>query len=180
MTAIDPALYLLTALALAAIFGASAAMKFADVAMFESSLTNYRLVPRALEPLVAYLIPLAEGACAAGLLFVPTRASAALALIILLASFTAAIAINLLRGRTNIDCGCFGPMLRQPLSAWLLMRNLALMALAAGLMLPAGARSLVPLDYATVAFGAATLIALYAAANVALSNAPMTRMLERT
>ncbi len=178
MTAIDPALRDLIALTLAAIFGASAAMKVADVAMFESSLANYRLLPRAIEPIAACLVPLAEAACATSILFAASRTIAAAGLIALLAAFSGAIAINLARGRSNIDCGCFGPMLRQPLSAWLLVRNLILVALAAALMLPAGARVLAPLDYATMAFGAATLTALYAAANYALSNAPITQMLE--
>jgi hypothetical protein len=178
MMAVDPAQRDLIAVALAVIFGASAAMKFADLAMFESALANYRLLPRAFEPLAAYLVPVGEGGCAAGLLFAATRSVGAAVLIVLLAAFAGAIAINLSRGRTNIDCGCFGPMLRQPLSAWLVVRNLVLMALAAALLLPAGARALVPLDYVTIGFGAATLIALYAAANYALSNAPVTRMLE--
>jgi uncharacterized membrane protein YphA (DoxX/SURF4 family) len=177
MTAIDPALRALIALSLAAIFGVSAAAKFADLDIFESSLANYRLAPRALERPLAYLVPIGEGACAIALVFAATRPAAAVGLVILLAAFTAAIAINLARGRINIDCGCFGPMLRQPLSAWLMLRNLVLAAFAAALLLPAGGRALVQLDYATIAFGAATLLVLYAAANYALSNAPVTRML---
>ena len=180
MTAIDPALRDLIAFSLAAILGASAAMKFSDVAMFESSLANYRLLPRALERPFAYLVPMGEGACAAGILFAATRSAAAAGLLLLLAIFTGAIAINLVRGRANIDCGCFGPMLHQPLSGWLIARNVALMALATALLIPAGIRSLTMLDIVTIILGAATVVALYAAANVALGNAPVTRMLEST
>jgi hypothetical protein len=180
MTAIDPVLRDLIAFSLAAIFGASAAMKFTDLAMFESSLANYRLLPRALERPFACLAPIGEGGCAIGILFAATRAAAAAGLLILLAIFTGAIAINLVRGRTNIDCGCFGPMLRQPLSAWLILRNFALVALAAALLIPAGVRALTVLDFITIAFGAATAVALYTAANVALGNAPVTRMLAST
>ena len=68
-------------------------------------------------------------------------------------------------------------MLRQKLSAWLVARNLVLIVLAGALLAPAGARALAPLDYATVTFGAATLLLLYAAANVALANAAATRLL---
>jgi len=35
----------------------------------------------------------------------------------LLALYTLAVVVNLARGRREIDCGCFGPAARQPLSA---------------------------------------------------------------
>jgi hypothetical protein len=96
----------------------------------------------------------------------------------LLVLFTGAIGINLMRGRTDIDCGCFGPALRQQLSGWLLLRNLFLMILATTLLLPENGRQIEPLDLATIVLGAATMVILYASANVAIGNAPRTRALE--
>src|SRR6202011_4990388 len=98
---------------------------------------------------------------------VPTRAIAAASLLALLTIFSGAIAINLARGRTNIDCGCFGPALRQELSGWLLLRNIFLAIVAAAVMLPENGRAIEALDVATMVLGATTLVILYASANIA-------------
>jgi hypothetical protein len=178
MPALDPAVGLLLAIALAVIFAWSAATKLSDVEMFEGAVANYRLVPRGMEKPLAWAVPLCECACAAGALFPLTRALAAVGVMLLLCVFTGAIAINLIRGRTNIDCGCFGPVLRQDLSAWLLVRNAALIALAALVATPPGTRPIEWVDSVTIGMGAATLVLLYASANYALGNAPRTRALE--
>jgi hypothetical protein len=178
MHGLDPALADLLALALGAIFAASGAMKLGDLELFESAVANYRLLPRLVEKPFAWTLPVVECAFAAGMLFVATRTAAASMLILLLAAFTGAIAINLARGRRDIDCGCFGPALRQELSGWLLLRNLVLMALAAIVAMPVSARPILWIDAVTIGMGAMTLIILYASANVALGNAPRTRALE--
>ena len=178
MTAIDPAIRGLCAFSLALIFGASGAMKLRDLEMFEGSLANYQLAPAWLEKPLAYLLPIIECAAAAGLLMTSTRALAGATLLALLTIFTGAIAINLARGRTNIDCGCFGPALRQELSGWLPLRNLFLMILAAVVILPERGRATESLDVVTIVLGAITLVVLYASANFAIGNAPKTRALE--
>jgi uncharacterized membrane protein len=178
MMALDPAIRDLCAFALALIFGASGAMKMRDLEMFQSSLANYRLAPSWMEKPLAYIFPILECAGAMGLLIASTRTTAASMLLALLATFTGAIAINLARGRRNIDCGCFGPMLRQELSGWLLLRNLFLMLVAAAVMLPGNSRALESLDIATILLGATTLVILYASANVAIANLPKLRALE--
>jgi hypothetical protein len=178
MTGIDPAVRGLCAFSLALIFGASGAMKLRDLEMFEASLANYQLAPMWMEKPLAYLLPIIECAGAAGLLIASTRAGAAWMLLALLTIFSGAITINLARGRTNIDCGCFGPALRQELSRWLLLRNLFLMALAAVVLLPESGRAIESLDVVTIVLGATTLVILYASANFAIGNAPKTRALE--
>jgi hypothetical protein len=101
-----------------------------------------------------------------------TRGAAALVLLCLIVVFTGAIALNLARGRRDLDCGCFGPLLRQPLSGWLIARNglLALLVLAA--FTPVGGRPLASLDYLTIVAAAAALVILYGAANYLLATAP--------
>ena len=178
MPAIDPVVTWLAAVALAGIFGWSAALKLTDIEMFAGALANYRLVPRALETPFAWVVPLCESAAAAGLLLPRTRPIAAVGLVLLLCLFSGAIAINLIRGRTNIDCGCFGPALRQDLSGWLLVRNAGLMVLAAILVAPMAARPIEWIDFVTIGLGAATLVTLYAGANQANGNAPRTGELE--
>src|SRR5260221_10608248 len=139
MPQIDPVLGWMAAAAAAAIFAASGALKFYDLETFRGAVTNYRLIPEWLATPFAWVAPVLESAAALGLLLSPIRAPAALMLIALLGVFTGAIAINLMRGRTDIDCGCFGPALRQRLSWWLLLRNGALFALLAIALMPAGA-----------------------------------------
>jgi hypothetical protein len=177
MTQIDPVLGWMAAGAAAAIFAGSGALKFYDLETFRGALANYRLLPQILEAPFAWIAPVVETAAALGLLLAPIRSSAALVLIILLGVFTGAIAINLARGRTDIDCGCFGPALRQRLSWWLLLRNAGLFALLMLAAMPAGGRAMDLLDYTTMVMAAATVVVLYAAANYLIANAPGLRAL---
>ncbi len=100
---------------------------------FEGVVYNYRLLPGFAVAPVSYLLPLTELASGLGLAFAVTRPYAAIGAVLLLAVFNIAIAINLLRGRREIDCGCFSAVLKQRLSGSLIVRNLALMILAAWL-----------------------------------------------
>jgi hypothetical protein len=86
--------------------------------------------------------------------------------------FTAAIALNLARGRRDLDCGCFGPLLRQPLSGWLVVRNGLLALLVLATFTPVDARPLALLDYLTIGAAVAALVTLYGAANYLLATAP--------
>ncbi len=175
---VDPAASWTISIALALVFGVSAAIKFADFDEFRAAVANYRIVPESFAMLVAAIVPVAETAGAVGILIPRTHHAAAVILLLLLAVFTAAIVVNLMRGRLHVDCGCFGPALRQPLSWWLPARNTVLMALAAIAMLPHGARTMTPLDVATILLGAATVVVLYLAANYLLANLPRLHALE--
>jgi Methylamine utilisation protein MauE len=177
MPQIDPVFGWMAAVAAAAIFAASGALKFYDLEAFRGAVANYRLLAQWLATPFAWTAPVLECAAALGLLLSPIRVSAALVLIALLGVFTGAIVINLARGRTDIDCGCFGPALRQRLSWWLLLRNGALFALLALAAMPAGGRPMEFLDLATVAMAAATVVVLYTAANYLIANAPGLRAL---
>lgn len=175
---IDPAAAVLVSIFLALVFGASGMMKLRDLEMFHGSVANYALLPTALEKPFAYTLPIAELASACALLPAGTREYGALAILLLLVTFTSAVAINIARGRTGIDCGCFGPALRQELSGWLIARNAILAGCAALLMIEAGARQLTWLDAVTIASGAGALAIMYASLNVAIGNAPKLRALK--
>jgi uncharacterized membrane protein len=172
MPAIDPAISWTLSVALALVFGASALIKFADFSEFRGALENYRIVPEETSLPAAAIVPISELAGAIGLLVPRFHAAAAMLLIFLVAIFTAAIALNLTRGRLYIDCGCFGPMLRQPLSNWLLVRNGVLIWIGAVALMPNDARAMNSLDFATIALGATTAVLLYGAANYLLANVP--------
>jgi len=179
MPTIDPAISWTISLALALVFGASATIKFADFSEFRGALENYRIVPEKTSMLVAAIVPVIELVAAIGLLVPRFHLTAVAMLIFLLAIFTNAIAINMIRGRLYIDCGCFGPMLRQPLSNWLLARNGVLMLLAGFVALPHDQRAVTALDVVTITLGASTLVLLYGAANFLLANAPASNKMKR-
>jgi hypothetical protein len=104
---------------------------------FQGVVANYRLLPDLLVVPFALALPPIEAAVGAllptGLLSPWTEAAAAA----LLALFALAMAVNLRRGRTDIDCGCFQSALKQTLSWTLVARNAALVLLLGLAALPA-------------------------------------------
>lgn len=82
--------------------------KFGSYAEFVGNVRDYRLIPEALVPGAAGALVGLELLTAIGLVIPQTRITAALVAAGLLALYGVAIAINLQRGRTTIDCGCGG------------------------------------------------------------------------
>jgi hypothetical protein len=169
---LDPAIGWTVVLVLAGVFGAAAIAKLRALDAFLGVVHNYRLVPEFLERPIAYALPVAELAIAVGVLLPAGRAPAALSAAILLALFAGAMAINLMRGRRDIDCGCFATVLRQRLSWPLVVRNLVLAALALLVMPGLGDRGLGWLDVVTVGCAATALVLVHAAANRLLGSGP--------
>lgn len=109
--------------AIGLVFLVAAIGKFRHWAVFEGVVANYRLLPEALVPMVAKLLPPVEVLLALALLsgsFSPWPEAVAATLLLL---FALAMGVNLRRGRSQIDCGCFQSALKQSLSWWLVARN---------------------------------------------------------
>ena len=166
----NDALALASAWTLAGILLFAAAHKARNYLAFRGVLSGYGLLPEALVGIAATVIVTAE--IAAGLLLLappdllPGVPAAGLATL-LLCVYTSAIAVNLMRGRTAIDCGCGGEP--TPLSGWLLARNGLLLGLAftAGTgATPGWAPGLLLLAAAPTAF----LWSAYAIGNQLLAN----------
>lgn len=171
---LDPTLALTAALVLAAVFGAAGPPKLAARDAFAGVLANYRLLPERLVPPVALVLPCLEIAVAVGLLLPATRPLAALGACLLLLLFAAAMAVNLLRGRSDIDCGCAIGRLRERIGWPLVARNL-LLAVAALLLVvgtPAS-RALGWLDGVTLMATVAAALLLHAAAGRLFGLAPV-------
>jgi peroxiredoxin len=115
--------------ALALVLAAAGVGKLRDQAGTREAVVGFGVTP-ALAPALAILVPVAELAIAVLLIPVATAARAALAALVLLAVFTAAMLLNLSRGRTP-PCNCFGVASRRPIGTRTLVRNAVLMALAA-------------------------------------------------
>ena len=148
-------------LLIALVFAGSALAKLTAWDELPGVVRNFRVLPRALVPPVALLLPLLEAAIAPGILFKETRPVAALAAAVLFAVFGAALAMNYFRGRRHIDCGCFRSELKQPISIAVIVRN-GLLTVCALLLLPAGgAAALPPLAWAIAVAAAVTLFLCY-------------------
>ena len=169
---LDPLVIKLVSLAFALLLAAAAWHKLADQGRFRGILGTYQVLPELAVAPVAALIPTLEAALAAAWALAWNLPATALATAALLAVYSQAIALNLRRGRTFIDCGCgFGAVGGQQLSGRLLWRNGALIALALCAALPAAGRELLWIDYLGLACACLALILLYGAGSQLLLNA---------
>jgi Methylamine utilisation protein MauE len=159
-------------LTVAVIFALAAFHAMREWTAFGGIIEQYRVAPRWVAIVVARILPPLELTTAAALVLPPaSHAGAALGLC-LMAMFTAAIALNLVRGRVSIDCGCGGAG-GQKLSMGLVLRNLMVMA---GLALAWTTPAAGVVDAATmvgVVGASLALIALYFAANQLMTNFQM-------
>jgi hypothetical protein len=171
----DPTAVIFAQISLAAIFGLAAWGKLRHLEEFVGVVRNYRLLPEAAVRPVAYTMPFLEAAIAVAILIGLTRPYAAIGGFGLLAIFTLAMGVNILRGRRYIDCGCFRTALKQRLSWWLVARNGALMAMAALVVaVPDMTRPIVPLDAYAGAMAAIVVVLFYVASGHVLSEPPKT------
>lgn len=153
---------LVTRLALGILFATAAIAKLRNRRDFYAAALAYRLLPPRLAIKLAVILPWVEAGIAIGLmagLGIAWHAAAGLLLV-----YALAMAVNIARGRHDLDCGCGGPP--QPLSIWLVVRNFVLAgaALAASL-LPTAGRSLQPIDVLIVAGTVGVLTWLYITAH---------------
>jgi hypothetical protein len=162
---------------LALVFLVACVHKLVAPRAFVDALRGYALVPDSLAPWLAIPIVVAELCAGVGLLVPKLWHEATAAALALLVLYAAAMSVNLLRGRRDIDCGCAGGAARQTLSGWLVVRNLLLAAALGATLAPASERPLGPFDFFTIAAGAAALYALYAASNLLIAYAPRTKAL---
>jgi len=113
-------------------------------------IANYRLLPESLVAPAARALPIVELTIGLALLAGAPRL-AILPAAVLLLGFAAAMAINLRRGRSYIDCGCGRSQLRQTLSWPLVWRNVVLAVIISPRLFPAPVAS--NLDVATAIAG---------------------------
>ncbi|MCG8503691.1 MAG: hypothetical protein MI755_03710 [Sphingomonadales bacterium] len=165
---LDPALTMGLSLGLAALFAAGAIHKLRTPRAFFAIVRNYRLAPAA--PAAGSAVIAAETTIAVGLVIPAWRQDAALGAAALLGIYGIAIAINIMRGRTAIDCGCgFGGQ-GDRLTWWLPLRNAVLALSALALTLPAASRALGWLDALTIGLFVAGAAVLYATFEALRSN----------
>ena len=175
---IDPAIVWLTSIAVAAVLAHGGQHKLRARPVFAATLRDYQLLPDALVTPVSMLIPVLELLAAAALLLPQFRLQGAALAGSLLLLYTLAMGINIARGRRYIDCGCAGPAQRQPISTWLIVRNVLLMALLIPNAVGVSLRTVVWVDYVTIGLGAAALVILYGVGNGLAANQPRSMVIK--
>jgi hypothetical protein len=164
---IDPAINLLITLAFVALFGSAALMKLRAPPIFTATLADYRLIPRGLLHVTGWLVIALEVAVAAGLVWQEARGLCAVIGAGVLLLYAAAIGINLIRGRHEIDCGC--SLQRRPIGRWMVVRNVLFAAALLVLALPVTPRALAASDVATIGAALLVLALLYGSLDLLLS-----------
>jgi hypothetical protein len=167
---IDPSISFLIALSFSALFATAGLQKLRAPAIFIATLAEYRLAPHALLWVAGAGVILLELAVALGLIWSTTRPTFAFVGAGLLVVYSGAIALNLIRGRRDIDCGCGTE--RRPIGRWMVWRNglLAITVLTASL--PVTGRTMGWIDIVTVSAGVLVAILLYAALDTLLGKVP--------
>jgi len=156
---VDPAVAYLIIVSAALLFFVAAIHKLRDLWRFREVFAAYRLVPAGRH--LAPIVPALELAVAVGLLFDNLRILALWTGVALLLAYATAIALNLFRGRRDLDCGCAGPNERRPISAWMVWRNVGMAIALAAALLPWSDRALALTDGITVGFGTACCALVY-------------------
>jgi len=170
---IDPLLPTAIAFGFAVLFVAAAWHKLSARGRFEAILRDYRLLPEFLVRPVALLMPVVELTLALGWMSGLSSRVTALASAALLATYAFAMAINLMRGRVYIDCGCgFGTSAGEEpaLSSSMVARNIILIGLALLPLVPATGRDLGITDFVVVLASVLTAILLYAGSGQLIKN----------
>ncbi|HEC73431.1 MAG TPA: methylamine utilization protein MauE [Methylophaga aminisulfidivorans] len=164
----DPALTVLATLFVGLVLAVAAISKLRSPDEFQGVVDNYRLLPGFLVAPVARLLPWVELACAIALMVPPAREIAAWVAVGLFVMFALALAINVGRGRTHIDCGCVRrPTSKSRIGMFHVLRALFLAGVSTFIALSSLEVASVPLASWLIAIAAAAMLAmLYVAADV--------------
>jgi hypothetical protein len=145
--------------ALALVLFAAAWHKLSEPDVFAGALQAYQLLPAGAVTAVARLLPWVEIAIGAALLAPASRDPALWAFAALILVYAVAMAVNLWRGRRQIDCGCGGEV--HPLSWALVLRNAVLAGAALLVAGPTAQREFEWLDGVSLVVGVLAFYALY-------------------
>jgi hypothetical protein len=173
---IDPACALLIVSCAMPLFGAAAAHKLRAIGEFAQTLAQYQLLPAVFIGVAGPAFGLMELAICLGLPWPALRPVGAVAGVALLLMYSAAITINLARGRRDLDCGCGGFGRRTPIGSWMVVRNLSLACMLCLLRFPEASRTLESADAVTIAGGAMAASFLYLSCDVLFGQVTTRRL----
>lgn len=164
----DPAVTVLATLFVGLVLAVAAISKLRQPDEFQGVVENYRLLPSFLVAPVARLLPLIELVTAVALMVPPVREMAAWVATGLFVMFSLALAINVGRGRTHIDCGCVRrPTSRSRIGMFHVLRALFLAGVSTFIALSSLEVASISLSSWLIGVASAALLAmLYVAADV--------------
>jgi hypothetical protein len=170
---LDPLILKSISIGFGLLFLLAAVHKFATAQQFRVILEEYRVMPRVFAGPVARIVPLLEVTLSVGWFSAYRPELIAVSSAALLAVYTSAIGLNLLRGRIHIGCGCGVAGASdgdQQLSSGLILRNTILIALTLVAVIPTSARPFGVIDYVTLGSTLLASALLYVGANQLLAN----------
>ena len=166
----DPVYNHVISLLLSWVFISAAWHKLRQPDRFKVVLDNYQLLPFPAHTFYAWIVGLMEAAIGIGLLLGNVRTTAVVAGMVVLTVYALAIGFNLLRGRSDIDCGCSGPGSQQPISWHLVVRNIFMVTLAGATLVAMPLRALVWIDWLTTICASLLAIVIYQGCGILLEN----------
>jgi hypothetical protein len=172
---IDPLIVKVISIGFGLLLLNAARHKLSDRKSFMATLGDYQLMPATVLKPAVWLIIGSECVlgCAWFAASAESAAVAACATSLLLTGYTLAIAINLLRGRVYVSCGCGlsnSAADGQSLSWGLVLRNILLVLIALLAALPGSTRALGVFDIATLIATLPAMVLLYIAATQLMTN----------
>lgn len=166
----DPIYSLTVVMLIAFVFAFAGSHKLMNYARQAAIVADYRVVAAWLVPLLAPLIIVLELAVVVLVLLPGTRLAGFSLAIGLLLIYMFAIGLNLVRGRTSIDCGCGWGSHGQQISVWLIVRNMTMIVVIVMALLPSTNRSLHLVDWILAAIAGTALIAIYSIGDLLIAN----------
>jgi Methylamine utilisation protein MauE len=170
MLVLDPVAAKTISLGAALLFGSAALHKLRAPREFAATLAAYELIPRALVNTAASLLFTAESMVAVGLMRPSFVRAASLLGAVLLLAYAISIAINLMRGRRDLDCGCSALGGRRPVAPWMVARNLIVAVAMLLLLAPNATRALTAIDLLTIGACLVTGTMLYLSIDLLLGQ----------
>jgi len=102
--------------------------KLGDAAQFAKAVENYRILPAALVPLAAVVLPWLEFFTGLCLALGWRHRAAAWVLCLLMGAYALSLSVNLMRG-VEMSCSCFSKDSLEKVTGWTVLRDLFLLAM---------------------------------------------------
>jgi uncharacterized membrane protein YphA (DoxX/SURF4 family) len=126
---INPYVLLFFRILIAALLMAAGVSKLTNLHAFVQVVRDFRLLPENMAGAVGLMIPIVEVVLFLLLILNLHQPWSVISAASLFMLFGLAVAVNILRGRSNIPCGCFGRTRNQRLTWSLVLRNVVLASL---------------------------------------------------
>lgn len=173
---IDPVLGDAAQAGVAVVVLLSALGKWRQPDAFRATLAAWQIVPTALVGIVALAVAWAETSGALALLAGETRVFGATVLIALFTLFAMGLVVNIVRGHTDIDCGCGGLASSadapRGIGWWHVGRAALFAALTCTAYATPVARAIVWFDYVTLAGSVLLIVCALLTLDALIANGP--------